>query len=125
MTFRPSRTKQREALYKSECEKSRAAGRGEFPICVHCDLSILPGQTWDACHDPHKPRWLGGAITGCGHTRCNRIHNNTHDTPLYAKVERQRKRHLDFVRSATPLPGGRDDRLRKKVDGSVVSRGVR
>lgn len=122
MTFRPSRTKQREALYKRECEKSRAAGLGDYPICRLCPLPILPGQLWDESHDKHKPRWLGGAIDGIAHRRCNRIHNNMHDTPLYAKSERQRKGFLDLKRSSTPLPGGREDRIKKTMSGRVVDR---
>lgn len=122
MTFPRSRTKQREALYASECEKARAAGLGDYPICRLCPLPVLSGQMWDESHDKHKPRWLGGAIDGIAHRRCNRIHNNTHDTPLFAKSERQRKRHLDFKRSAVPLPGGRDDVLKKKMSGEVVRR---
>lgn len=122
MTFPRSRTKQREALWQAEAAKAVEAKRGEHPICALCDQPIIPGSLWDQSHEKHKPRWLGGAIDGIAHKRCNRIWNNEHDTPLFAKSERQRKRHLDFMRSDSPLPGGRDDRLKKKMDGTVVER---
>lgn len=122
MTFPRSRTKQREALYASECHKALASGRGEHPICKLCDLPITPGSLWDINHEAHKPKWLGGVVDGISHRRCNRIHNHTIDTPLYAKSERQRKRHLDLPRSANPVPGGREDRLKKCMNGDVVER---
>lgn len=123
MTFRRRLSaRAREELWKAQAAKARENERGEYPICVHCDEMILPGRLWDACHDPHKPRWMGGEIVGCGHMRCNRMHGSTHDTPKFAKNERIRKRHLDFTRSDNPLPGGRDDRLKKKLNGQVVQR---
>lgn len=122
MTFSHSRTRQREALYADECHKALAAGRGEHPICRLCDLPITPGSPWDINHEAHKPKWLGGAVDGISHKRCNRLHNNQVDTPLFAKNERTRRKHLDLSRSATPLPGGRDDRIKKKMNGDVVVR---
>ncbi len=123
MTF-PRRTssRQREELWKAEAIKAQASGRGEYPICPLCDLPVMPGSLWDESHEKHKPRWLGGVVDGCAHRRCNRIWNNTHDTPLYAKNERVRKKHLDFKRPDTPLPGGREDYLKKKINGRVVLR---
>lgn len=115
-------SKGREALYHSEANKALASGRGEYPICKLCDLPIAPGSLWHENHEAHKPHWLGGTVDGISHARCNRIWNNTHDTPLFAKNERVRKRHLDFKRSDSPLPGGRDDFLKKKINGRVVLR---
>lgn len=122
MNRRRLTSKQREELYRSECDKARTAGRGEYPICNICDEPIIPGSMWDESHQKHKPRWLGGEIEGCAHARCNRSWGATHDTPLFAKSERVRKRHLDFTRSRTPLPGGRDDAIKKKLSGQVVPR---
>jgi hypothetical protein len=79
---------------------------------------------WDESHEKLKPRWLGGTIDGIAHRRCNRIWNNRHDTPLYAKSERQRKGFLDLRRSSNPIPGGCEDRIKKKLNGDVVVRGV-
>lgn len=114
--------KQREDLWDAEAAKAVEQERGEYPICKLCDLPITPGSLWHANHQAHKPRWLGGNIDGISHARCNRIHNNTHDTPLYARNERVRKRFMDFTRTAHPLPGGRDDDLKKKINGEVEPR---
>ncbi len=123
MSFPHSLTsKQREQLYESEAEVASAAGRGEFPICRLCDLAILPGQSWDTNHEGHKPKWLGGKIDGISHRRCNALNARAYATPLYAKSERIRKRHLDFTRSRSPMPGGRDDSIKKTMSGKVVSR---
>lgn len=115
-------TKQREQLYESEAQKARETGLGEYPICKLCPLPILPGQLWDENHEAHKPRWLGGKVDGISHRRCNRLHNNNHDTPLFAYNERVRKRFMDFTRSPTPVPGGRDDDLKRKMNGKTVLR---
>lgn len=115
-------SREREALYASEAGKARDAERGDFPICRLCDHPIVAGSLWDENHQGHKPAWLGGVTDGISHRRCNRLHNNHHDTPLFAKSERVRKRYLDFTRSRTPMSGGRDDRLKRKVNGDVVER---
>lgn len=123
MTFpRRLTSKQREQLYESEAEKAREAGLGEYPICALCLRPINPGQQWNANHEGHKPRWLGGEIDGISHKRCNALNARTYATPLFAKSERIRKRHLDFTRSRSPMPGGRDDRIKKTLSGKVVPR---
>ncbi len=113
----------REQLYDAESLKAREEGKGDLPICNICGLPIDGVRSaWDESHDPSIPRWLGGAVTGIAHRRCNRKHNNDHDTPLYAKSGRQRRMNIGAKRSQFPLPGGRDDRLRKKITGEVVER---
>ena len=115
-------TPQRRALYESACEAAKAAGR-EHPACNLCPLPILPGQDWDESHDPQKPRWLcDEPASAIAHRRCNRIWNNRHDTPLYAKNEREREKFLDIKRSRTPLPGGREDPRKRTMAGAVVDR---
>lgn len=124
MTFRRrlSSTK-REELYKAEAAKAHAAGKGDLPICNLCGLPIDGiRQRWDESHDPRKPHWLGGDVDGIAHSRCNNRHAAEHDTPLFAKSNRIRRRFIGAQRSLTPLPGGRDDRLKKKVNGRVVPR---
>ncbi len=117
-------TKQREELWQAEAQKAVDAGVGEFPVCNICGFSILPGRKFDASHDPTKPRWLGGLITGIAHEKCNRDHGAKIDLPLFARNERIRKRHMDFTRSRTPMPGGRDDKLKRKLNGLTVVRAV-
>lgn len=113
---------QREQLYESEAAKSIAAARGEFPLCNICNLPVTPGQTWDESHQKHKPRWLGGEVEGIAHTKCNRSWNNQHDTPLYAKNERVRKRFLDIKRSRQSLIGSRDSNIKIRMNGPPVFR---
>lgn len=115
-------TRQREELYESEATKARESGRGDYPICNICDQPIIPGSLWDESHQKHKPHWLGGIVEGCAHSRCNRSWNHTHDTPLFAKNERIRKRHMDFTRSRSPMAGGRNDTIKKTMSGKVIDR---
>lgn len=123
MTFRRRlSSKQRQQLYDSEAEKAREAGLGDFPICNICRQAIVAGALWDESHDPTKGHWLGGTETACAHRRCNRVHGQQIETPKFAKSERVRKRHLDITRSASPMSGGRDDRIKKTMRGEVVDR---
>lgn len=117
--------RQREDLYRSEADRAREQQRGNFPICNICDLAVLPGQTWDESHQKHKPHWLGGELEGVAHTRCNRNWNNQHDTPLFAKSERVRKRFLDIKRSRSSIPGSRNSPFKKRMDGTVERRAER
>jgi len=127
MTFpRPrSRTKAREALYQRECEKARAAGLGDYPICNLCGFPVLPGRLWDESHDPALPRARGGTETAIAHRKCNRRHGAEVVVPTLAKTKRQWRDHrgiADLGIEPTRLPGGRDDRLKKKLTGEVVVR---
>lgn len=116
-------TTKREQLYDAEAAKAMAEGRGRHPICVHCDGPVEGGRMrWDVAHDPGRPRWMGGDVVGIAHSSCNQQHNHQHDTPLYAKWRRLRQRNIGATRSLHPLPGGRDDRLKKKISGEVVLR---
>lgn len=115
-------TTQRRALYESAVEEAKRLGR-EHPACNLCPHPILPGQLWEQSHCPYRPRWLCDVpVSEIAHKRCNRIWNNTHDTPLFAKNNRQRDRHLDIRRPRNPLPGGRDDRIKRTLSGMVIDR---
>ena len=114
---------ERAKLYEREAEKARAAGRGVLPICNICDCPIDGAtQAWDESHDPAKPRFLGGAVTGIAHRRCNRTHNNRHDTPLYASGNRKRWRAMGAYVPARPMAGSRSDRLKRTLDGRTIER---
>ena len=76
-------TSDREKLYDNEAAKAHELGLGELPICNICQHPIDGVKSaWDESHDPKIPNWLGGEVTGIAHRRCNRKHNNEHDTPL-------------------------------------------
>lgn len=113
----PLSTTKRKELYEAEAEKALARGRGELPICNICDCPIDGvRQAWDESHDPTKPRWLGGSVTGIAHRRCNRKHNNTHDTPLFHKNNRLRARHIGArVSSSKPMPGTHASGIKKPM----------
>jgi len=113
--------KQRQALYDRELSKARAAGK-EHPDCNICDLPVLPGDLWDESHWP-RPRSFGGTITGIAHRyRCNRRHGAKIVTPLLVKSNRTRARHTGAFFTRHPLPGGRDDRLKRTMRGQIVLR---
>lgn len=117
--------KQREELWRAEAEKARAAGRGDYPICNLCGFPVLPGRLWDESHESGRPRAFGGTETGVAHRKCNRRHGAEVVVPMVAKAKRQWRRNLGISEpgvSLNPLPGGRDDRLKKKLTGEVVPR---
>lgn len=116
--------KGREELWKSEAQKAREAGRGEYPICNLCGFSVLPGRLWDESHSG-VPHAFGGTAVGIAHRRCNRQHGAKIVTPMVAKAKRQWRLSVGISEpglSETPLPGGRFDRLKKKLNGRVVER---
>lgn len=117
-------TRDRERLYDAEAAMAFVLGRGDLPICNICGDPIDGVKSaWDESHDPQIPHWLGGEVTGIAHRRCNRQHNNEHDTPLFWKTKRVRQRHIGaHVARSRPLPGGRGDYLKKKISGEVVRR---
>lgn len=122
MTRRLS-SRDREKLYDAEAAKAAASGRGPHPICNICDAPIDGvRQDWDESHDPVKPRWLGGLVTGIAHRRCNRRHNNEHDTPLFAKGRRVRQYYIGARVAGQPMQASRTDRIKQKMDGTIVDR---
>lgn len=118
--------KQREGLWRAETAKAKAAGRGEHPICNLCDQPVVAGRDlWDESHDSSKPHAWGGTESAIAHRRCNRIHGAKVVTPIVAKTKRQWRDNVGITEPGigfNPLPGGRSDRLKKKLDGSVVER---
>ena len=117
-------SKAREQVWKLGCEAAQEAARGEFPICVHCDLPVKPGQDWDRAH-VGVPRALGGDTVGVGHRRCNRLDNNRVVTPIVAKADSVRKKHLGIAGPGlgrTRMPCGRRSMLSKTMSHGVQPR---
>ena len=101
-------SKRRESLYQRETLAAHKAGRGVFPICVHCDRPVTPGQAWDESH-VGAPAALNGKTVGVGHRLCNRLDNNQVVTPMVARVKRVRLKHLGVTGPGLgrhALPGG-------------------
>jgi len=109
--------KQREDLWDAEYAKSIEAKRGEYPICNICDLPVTPGQTWHDSHNKYWPHAVGGQRDGIAHARCNLRHNNIHDTPLVAKVKRQRQGFIRARESRRPVVGSRASGIKVFMDG--------
>lgn len=121
MTFRRRlTTTQRRALYEAAVKVAREGGK-EYPDCNLCHLPIRPGEQWDESH-VGRPAAFGGTDSSVGHRRCNRKHGAEVVTPMVAKAKRTGDKFLDIKRSRRPMQGGRDDKLKKKLDGSVVVR---
>lgn len=112
------RLKQREALWDAEAAKALAAKRGPHPICALCNLPINPGQDWHDSHNKYWPHAVGGERDGIAHARCNLRHNNLHDTPLVAKVKRQRQAFIRARQASRPMPGSRASGIKIPMDRS-------
>ena len=113
----------REKLYDS-CRIRNAAGTLEtYPRCniPGCGGFVTPGQRWVESHYPVM-KANGGKATGVAHHRCNFRFFCEVEAPTLARAKRARQRHIGATVSSRPLPGGRDDRFKKKMDGTVVQR---
>lgn len=92
--------------------------------CHLCKGLIYPGQGWDVSHE--IPIELGGADDDtnrrAAHRKCHRVHTATVDIPAIAKAKRVQAKHHSAATSPRPMRGGRDDVLKRKMDGTVVVR---
>jgi hypothetical protein len=114
----------REKLYDAEAAKASAAGLGNLPICNICKLPVDGiRQRWHASHDPKIPKHMGGEIAGIAHEACNTRHNNTHDTPLFHKVNRVRQRYIGAkVAKGRPMPGTKASGLKTPFHSRPIDR---
>jgi len=55
------------------------------------------------------------------HYRCHQIKTRA-DQHDIAKAKRREARHMGFKKSKSPLPFGRGSKLKKKMDGRIVTR---
>jgi hypothetical protein len=117
-------TKARDYLYSREKTAAHLVGRGEHPICPHCDRPVTPDQAWDEAHIG-IPRAFGGKSVGVGHRLCNQLDNNHVVTPAAAKADRVRKKHLGIKGAGlgkSPMRCGRRSRERKTFRNGVQPR---
>ena len=117
-------------------ERDGVMSRREFPgkvrvaawerscgLCENCSRRLSPG---DIYFEHRVPCELGGAATlenalvFC--KSCWSLKTRIYDHPTIAKAKRIEMRHLGAKRSRNPLPGGRNDKLKKKITGRVVLR---
>jgi hypothetical protein len=117
-------SKARERLYSREAFKAHLAGRGQYPICPHCDLPVTPDQAWDRAHVT-VPAALGGNLVGVGHRKCNQLDNNQVVTPMVSRANEIRKRHLGIKGPGLgrrPMRCGRRSRFKAKIGGGMEPR---
>lgn len=112
-------SRDREKLYDAEAAKARDAGLGHLPICNICHLPIDGVRSrWHESHDPAKPRWLGGEVTGIAHARCNLDHAYSIDTPAFHKANRVRQKFIGAkVRKSRPMAGTIDSGIKLRIGG--------
>lgn len=112
-------SRDREKLYNAEAAKARKAGLGDLPICNICGFAIDgTRQRWHVSHDPAKPRWLHGSITGIAHAGCNLEHAYRIDTPRFHKSNRIRQRFIGAkVRKGRPMVGTIDSGIKLRLGG--------
>lgn len=97
----------------------------EGRICHLCNGQIGATEAWDVSHE--IPLAQGGddaeSNWRMAHRKCHRDHTAAVDLPAIAKTKRIRARHFGAkAPSRRPLPGGRNDKVRKKINGAVVPR---
>ena len=117
-------SKPREQVWQLECLAAHVAGRGELPICVHCEQPVGPGQAWDRAHVT-VPRAFGGKSVGVGHRKCNQLDNNQVVMPAVAKADRVHKKHFGIAGPGLgrrPMQCGRRSKLTKTIDRGVQPR---
>jgi hypothetical protein len=117
-------SRKRDYLYAAARVTAYLDGRGNHPICPHCDQPVLETEKWHRVH-VGAPRCHGGKSVAVGHALCNLRDNNKVVTPAAAKAKRGRKKHLGIKGPGLgryPMPCGRLSTRRKTMRGKVVER---
>ena len=117
-------SRRRDYLYSAAATAAYLAGRGNHPICPHCDQPVRRDQPWHRVH-VGAPRCFGGKSIAVGHAACNLRDNHQVVTPAAAKAKRVRAKHLGVKGPGLgrhPMPCGRASPRRKTMAGRVVAR---
>jgi 5-methylcytosine-specific restriction protein A len=92
--------------------------------CEACGASLRPGH-FDFHHEPPWEIARDSRFQAC-RVLCDLCHDHrsqTRDIPWIAKANRQRDKHRGAMeRSRTPLPCGKNSRLKKQVGGRIIPR---
>jgi len=109
-------TRDSERLY------DKARGDRRYPICPRCRLPVFSTDRWHAGHELSPLLCGRNDADQVEHARCNLRFSAEVEVPLIAHNKRVRQRFIGAFRTRYPMPGGRDDRVKRKIDGSVVPR---
>lgn len=94
--------------------------------CHLCRGLIYVGQAWEISHE--IPLELNGpdddSNRRCAHVKCHGIRTATIDLPAIARAKRIEASHHGARVARSPMRGGRNDFLKRKMDGTVVVRGT-
>lgn len=116
----------REIVWQRERYAAHVAGRGRFPICIHCDLPVHDKKAWDVAH--RHARAFGGIDgvenLGVAHAECNR-RDGAQVTSDKARTDRVRQADIGARGPGLgkhPMRGGRRDTVKRTMAGRVVKR---
>jgi 5-methylcytosine-specific restriction endonuclease McrA len=92
--------------------------------CEGCTAPLLPGRFQ---YDHRLPVAMGGASSldncVCLCSACHGSKTAERDIPTIAKSNRVRNKHIGAAtKTRHPLPGGRQSKWKKRIDGTVVPR---
>lgn len=97
---------------------------GAGGICHICGLRIEAGQGFDVEHI--IPLAQGGDDHGANlqpaHVKCHRA-KTAKDAGDTSRAKRREARHIGARKSKTPMPFGRNSKLKRKLNGTIVKRG--
>jgi hypothetical protein len=114
----------RKRLSTTEREQLYDGARGDrlHPVCPRCKLPVFPTDRWHAGHELSP--LLGGRNVAdqVEHALCNQKFAAEVEAPLIAHNKRVRQRFIGAFRTRYPMPGGRDDPRKRRIDGKVVFR---
>lgn len=96
---------------------------GNKRLCCLCGAPIQPSEGFDIHHVIELA--CGGEDTPenrkpC-HRKCHRDYTAKVSAPRAAKTRRQHQKNLGYRKEAT-MPGSRNSRFKKRMDGTVVLR---
>lgn len=91
--------------------------------CAHCNRSIQVGEIWDC---DHKVALANGGTHSESNLQvlCSWCHKAKTKTDVAEKsaTYQSRKRHLGLKKSKHPMPGSRQSKWKRKMDGTLVRR---
>lgn len=111
------------ARVRLSASASKKFVEGHGRICCLCGGPIAATEAWDRHHVIELA--CGGTDTPDNwrpaHAKCHRDYTAKVSAPRTAKTRRQGQKNLGYRKEAT-MPGSRNSRFKKRMDGTVVLR---